>query len=173
MKNMDRNQVSAWEETITLPTYPPPPADPNPMFLEKRINQAASGRVYPNPFTDHLTIDKKVDKPYKALFVENEYIQLMMLPEIGGRIHVGMDKTNNYDFFYRQHVVKPTLIGLFGSWILGWGGVELAHAPPALDLHAGRLLHRRAPRREQDGMAQRARADGAHEGHGWAVPVPG
>ena len=122
MKNMDRNQVSAWEETITLPTYPPPPADPNPMFLEKRINQAASGRVYPNPFTDHLTIDKKVDKPYKALFVENEYIQLMMLPEIGGRIHVGMDKTNNYDFFYRQHVVKPALIGLFGSWISG--GVE-------------------------------------------------
>jgi tetratricopeptide (TPR) repeat protein len=114
--------VVAWEEIISLPTYLPPPPDPNPMFLEKRVNQGASGRVYPNPFTDHLDSDQKVDRSYQAVFLENEYIQLMVLPQIGGRIHVGFDKTNGYDFFYRQHVVKPALIGLFGSWISG--GVE-------------------------------------------------
>ncbi len=114
--------VEAWEETVNFPTYPPPLPDPNPMFLEKRINQGASGRVYPNPFTDHLDSDKSIDRAYQAVFLENEYIQVMVLPEIGGRIHVGYDKTNGYDFFYRQHVVKPALIGLFGAWISG--GVE-------------------------------------------------
>jgi tetratricopeptide (TPR) repeat protein len=113
--------VSAWEETVVIPTYVPPAPDRNPMFLEKRVNQGASGRVYPNPLTDRLSNDK-VDRPYKAVFLENEYIQLMILPEIGGRIHVGMDKTNNYDFFYHQHVIKPALIGLFGPWTSG--GVE-------------------------------------------------
>jgi tetratricopeptide (TPR) repeat protein len=137
--------VAAWEETITLPTYPPPPPDPNPMFLEKRINQGASGRVYPNPFTDHLDSDQKVDRPYQAVFLENEYIQLIVLPEIGGRIHVGFDKTNGYDFFYRQHVVKPALIGLFGSWISG--GVEFnwpMHHRPSTFMPVDHILQENA-----------------------------
>ena len=46
----------------------------------------------------------------------------MILPDIGGRIHVGMDRTNGYDFFYRQNVIKPALVGLLGPWIRG--GVE-------------------------------------------------
>ncbi len=123
--------VHIWEETITLPTYPPPPPDPNPMFFEKRVNQGASGRIYPNPFTEAVNHETKVDRSYQAVFIENEYIQLMILPQFGGRIHAALDKTNNYDFVYRQHVVKPALIGLFGSWISG--GMEfnwpLHHRP--------------------------------------------
>ncbi len=91
------------------------------MFLEKRVYQGSSGRVYPNPFTDHVALDK-VEKSYRAIFLENDYIQLMLLPEIGGRIHAGRDKTNQYDFFYRQNVIKPALVGLLGPWISG--GVE-------------------------------------------------
>ena len=117
----ESNAVSVWEETVVIPTYIPPPPDPNPMFLEKRVNQGASGRVYPNPLTDRLS-NEKVDRPYQAVKLENEYLRLMVLPEIGGRIHVGLDKTNNYNFFYRQHVIKPALIGTRGAWISG--GVE-------------------------------------------------
>jgi hypothetical protein len=113
--------VSAWEEMVTYPTYMPPVADLNPMFLEHRVNQGTSGRVYPNPFTDGVSSVSE-DKEYRAVFLENEYLRLMMLPEIGGRIHVGVDKTNGYDFVYRQRVIKPALIGLLGSWISG--GVE-------------------------------------------------
>src|SRR6185369_7002395 len=54
--------------------------------------------------------------------LENRYVRLMVLPEIGGRIHVGLDRTNGYDFFYRQNVIKPALVGLAGPWISG--GVE-------------------------------------------------
>jgi tetratricopeptide (TPR) repeat protein len=113
--------VSAWEETVIMPSYPAPAPDPNPMFLDKRVNQGATGRVYPNAFTDRVTNDK-VDKPYRAVFLENEYLQLMLFPELGGRIQAGRDKTNQYDFIYRQRVIKPALIGLIGSWISG--GIE-------------------------------------------------
>ena len=114
-------RVRAWEETVTIQTYPAPAPDRNPMFLDKRVYQGSSGKVYPNPITDHIS-DTKFDKPYRAIFLENEFIRIMILPEIGGRIHIGQDKTNNYDFFYRQNVIKPALVGLLGPWISG--GVE-------------------------------------------------
>src|SRR3972149_2871101 len=124
-------RVHIWEESIVLPTYPPPLPDPNPMFFEKRVNQGASGRVYPNPFTDHVNHETKVDQAYQAVFLENEYIQIMVIPQFGGRVHAALDKTNDYDFVYRHHVVRPGLIGLFGSWLSG--GMEfnwpLHHRP--------------------------------------------
>jgi tetratricopeptide (TPR) repeat protein len=116
-----RNDVRAWEDVVTIPTYPEQAPDKNPMFLEKRVYQGSSGKVYPNPFTDRVS-NERSNKTYRAVFLENEYIHLMMLPAIGGRIHVGQDKTNGYDFFYRQQVIKPALVGLLGPWISG--GVE-------------------------------------------------
>ena len=113
--------VRAWEESVTIPTYFAQPADRNPMFLDKRVYQGSSGKVYPNPFTDRIS-DERTEKSYRAVFLENEFVRIMVLPEIGGRIHIGLDKTNNYDFFYRQSVIKPALVGLLGPWISG--GVE-------------------------------------------------
>lgn len=134
--------VRAWEESVTIPTYPVPPADLNPMFLEKRVYQGSSGKVYPNPFTDRVS-DEKKDQSYKAVFLENEYVRLMILPEIGGRIHIGLDKTNNYDFFYRQRVIKPALVGLLGPWISG--GVEFnwpQHHRPSTFMPVDHLIER-------------------------------
>lgn len=111
--------VRAWVENINIPTYPAPAGDLNPLFLERRINQGASGRIYPNPVTDYVNNNKKVNQTYEAVFIENEYIQLILIPQLGGRIFGGLDKTNGVDFFYRQRVVKPALIGLFGLWISG------------------------------------------------------
>ncbi len=113
--------VKVWEEKITLPTYLAGAPEPNPMFFFGRQSQGAQGPVYPYPMYDTLT-GKKVDKTYTAVYLENEYIRIGVLPEIGGRIFEGVDKTNNYNFIYRQHVIKPALIGLIGAWISG--GVE-------------------------------------------------
>src|SRR6201994_967266 len=118
---MPFSAVRAWFEEIVIPTYPVLPPDRNPMFLEKRVYQGSSGKVYPNPFTDRVSDEKRSQK-YQAVFLENEYVRLMILPEIGGRIHIGQDKSNGYDFFYRQNVIKPALVGLAGPWISG--GVE-------------------------------------------------
>jgi tetratricopeptide (TPR) repeat protein len=70
---------------------------------------------------DQLT-DERVETPYTVLFLENEYIKVGVLPEIGGRVFEANDKTNAYDFLYRQHVIKPALIGMLGAWISG--GIE-------------------------------------------------
>jgi tetratricopeptide (TPR) repeat protein len=56
------------------------------------------------------------------VYLENEFVKLGILPELGGRLFSAVDKTNNYDFIYRQHVIKPALIGLTGAWISG--GIE-------------------------------------------------
>ena len=66
--------------------------------------------------------DEAVAQTYRAVRLENEYVQLVMLPELGGRIQRGLDKTTGYDFFYRQDVIKPALVGLAGPWLSG--GVE-------------------------------------------------
>ena len=113
--------VKAWVQPVVLPTYEPLPPDPNPMFLETRVYQGSSGRVYPLPFTDRIATEPR-ERSWNAVHLENEFLRLMILPEIGGRIHVGLDKTNGYDFFYRQNVIKPALVGLAGPWISG--GVE-------------------------------------------------
>jgi len=113
--------VKTWTEPVVIPTYHPLPPDKNPMFLEKRVYQGSSGRVYPLPFTDRIATDA-VEHTWQAVHLENEFLRVMVLPEIGGRIHVGVDKTNGYDFFYRQDVIKPALVGLAGPWISG--GVE-------------------------------------------------
>ncbi len=115
------DRVKAWIKPVILPTYLPEKPERNPMFLEKRVYQGSSGRVYPLPYTDRIATEA-IDHEWQAVHLENEYIRLMVLPEIGGRIHVGLDKTNGYDFFYRQNVIKPALVGLAGPWISG--GVE-------------------------------------------------
>src|SRR6266496_4817372 len=106
---------------LAIPTYLPAAPDKNPMFLEKRVYQGSSGKVYPLPFTDRIA-EKPVDRQWKAVWIENEFLRAMVLPEIGGRIHVLQDKTNGYDAIYHQSVIKPALVGLAGPWISG--GIE-------------------------------------------------
>ena len=91
------------------------------MFLEKRVYQGSSGRVYPLPFTDRIA-ETPVPRKWKALWLENEFLRVLVLPEIGGRIHAIQDKTNGYDLIYNQRVIKPALVGLAGPWISG--GIE-------------------------------------------------
>ena len=114
-------KVKIWEESIMIPTYEVGEPDKNPMFLEKRVYQGSSGKVYPYPTTEKISREKK-DKEYKAIYLENQYLKVMILPELGGRIHRAYDKTNDYDFVYYNHVIKPALVGLVGPWISG--GIE-------------------------------------------------
>ena len=114
-------KVTIRHESIVLPTYLPLPPDRNPIFLEKRVYQGSGGGVYPLPFTDRIA-EKPVNRPWRGIWIENEYLRALVLPEIGGRIHILQDKTNGYDLIYRQDVIKPALVGLAGPWISG--GIE-------------------------------------------------
>ncbi len=108
--------------SIVIPTYPEPKAEDMPMFAENRVHQRTSGRPYPNKVVLEVDRTHKEDKEYKLVTLENEYVTIEILPEIGGRIYSAYDKTTGYDYFYKQHVIKPALIGVLGSWISG--GVE-------------------------------------------------
>ena len=114
--------LKAIREPIEIPTYGVGEPEKNPAFFEKRVYQGSSGKVYPVPFIDKV-FDEPRPQTYDSARLENDYLRLVMLPEIGGRIFLGQDKVNHdYDFFYRQDVIKPALVGLAGPWISG--GVE-------------------------------------------------
>ena len=113
--------VKAWREMVTIPTYEVGKPEKSPMFLEKRVYQGSSGVVYPYPVIETIS-DEKVDKDYLAIWLENEYIKVMVLPELGGRIQMAYDKIAKRHFVYYNHVIKPALVGLAGPWISG--GIE-------------------------------------------------
>ena len=106
---------------MTIPTYEVGKPEKNPMFLEKRVYQGSSGVVYPYPVIETMS-DEKVDKDYLAIWLENEYIIVMVLPELGGRVQMAYDKIARRHFVYYNHVIKPALVGLAGPWISG--GIE-------------------------------------------------
>jgi tetratricopeptide (TPR) repeat protein len=131
---MTDDRVKAWAEQVTIPTYRIGAPDKNPMFLEKRVYQGSSGVVYPHPVIDRV-FDVKEDQAYTAVFLENRYLKVMILPELGGRVQMALDKTNDYHFVYYNHVIKPALVGLTGPWISG--GIEFNwpqhHRPSTFD----------------------------------------
>ncbi len=131
---MADDAVKAWSERVTIPTYRIGEPDKNPMFLEKRVYQGSSGVVYPHPVIDRV-FDEKYDREYTAVFLENRYLKIMILPEIGGRVQMALDKTNGYHFVYYNQVIKPALVGLTGPWISG--GIEFNwpqhHRPSTFD----------------------------------------
>jgi tetratricopeptide (TPR) repeat protein len=114
-------QVKAWVEKVSIPTYAIGKPEKNPMFLEKRVYQGSSGVVYPHPVIEKIA-DEKKPQEYTAVFLENEYLQIMILPELGGRIQRAYDKVRKRDFVYYNQVIKPALVGLAGPWISG--GIE-------------------------------------------------
>lgn len=116
-----KGSVRVWEEPLVLPTYEVGEPDHNPRFYAGRGYQGAQGRVYPYAMRDDIT-ETREEQEYKALYLENEYLRICVLPELGGRVFSALDKTNSYDFFYRQTVIKPVLVGMAGAWVAG--GIE-------------------------------------------------
>ena len=113
--------VNAWREDVVIPTYEVGAPEKNPIFLEKRVYQGSSGVVYPYPVIESMA-DVKTDKTYHAVYIENEYIKVMILPELGGRVQMAYDKIRQRHFIYYNQVIKPALVGLAGPWISG--GIE-------------------------------------------------
>lgn len=113
--------VRIWEEMVELPTYRVAAPEKAPLFERDFAYQRAKRSVYPYPMNDNPT-DVKVDSLHRAVFLENDYLKVCVLPDIGGRLFYATDKTNGYEIFYRQSVIKPANVGMLGAWISG--GVE-------------------------------------------------
>jgi hypothetical protein len=102
-------------------TYPF--SDPNPIPLQ--------GAVYPYFRFDGFT-DQPVNKKWKVVELENDFIQVMILPEIGGKIWAAIEKSTQQPFIYYNHTVKFRDIAMRGPWTSG--GLEanygiIGHTP--------------------------------------------
>lgn len=103
-------------------TYPF--SDPNPI-----ANPASS--IYPYFRYDGFA-DKPVQKEWKVVELENDFIKLMILPEVGGKVWNAYEKTTGKSFLYDNHVIKFRDVAMRGPWTSG--GLEpnygiIGHTP--------------------------------------------
>lgn len=126
--------VKAWRAGVSIPTYEVAQPEKYPVFIEKRVYQASTGSVYPHPVIEKIS-DEPVDKIWDVVYLENDFIKLMIIPELGGRIQMAYDKIRERHFVYYNQVIKPALVGLTGPWISG--GIEFNwpqhHRPSTYD----------------------------------------
>src|SRR6476661_5859739 len=102
-------------------TYPFSDPDPIPNL----------SKIYPYFRFDGYT-DKPVQKEWKVVELENDYIKLMILPEIGGKIWAAFEKSTGKSFVYFNQVVKFRDVAMRGPWTSG--GIEpnygiIGHTP--------------------------------------------
>lgn len=115
-------EVAIWRTGLTLPSYLPQEPSPLPAYLDRRVYQGSSGRIYPLPFHERIAAEP-TPHTWDAIHLENEWLRVVVLPELGGRIHSVIDRSSGVDLFYSNPVVKPALVGLAGPWLAG--GIEL------------------------------------------------
>lgn len=115
------SQVSVCRAKQVIPTHLPLAPDRCPAYLDNRVYQGMSGAVYPLPFHERIASEPS-DHPWDVITLRNDWVELAIMPELGGRVAWGIDRTRDYDVFYRNSVIKPALVGLAGPWISG--GIE-------------------------------------------------
>ncbi|MCB9420405.1 MAG: DUF5107 domain-containing protein [Ardenticatenaceae bacterium] len=109
-------QPTIYETSITIPTYnyeaaflPTTPDDP----------------IYPYPRLDPALVGPPSPRTYRAIVLENGFVAVTILPELGGRIYQWRDKATGRRLLYNNPVIKPTSWGYRGWWLAA-GGIEWA-----------------------------------------------
>src|SRR3982751_4891187 len=115
------SRATAREYRRVFPTYPF--SDPNPIPVV--------GRIYPYFRFDGFT-HRAQQRAWKVVELENQYLRVMILPEIGGKIWNAVDKRSNRSFIYFNHTVKFRDVAMRGPWTSG--GIEpnygiIGHTP--------------------------------------------
>jgi uncharacterized repeat protein (TIGR01451 family) len=104
--------------TISIPTYLYAPA----------LKLRSSG-----PYTFHWLDRRLYDgsitatQDYQLLVLDNDYLQVTILPELGGRVYQLIYKATENDELYQNPVIKPTHWGPLNrdeNWWLAVGGIE-------------------------------------------------
>src|SRR5674476_473236 len=109
--------VSVTESLKVIKTYPF--SDPNPLPA-MAINNLVS-RFYPYFMIDGYS-NQGVNKNWKVVTMENDFITVTVLPEVGGKVWGATEKSTGKEFVYQNHVMKFRAIGLRGPWTSG--GIE-------------------------------------------------
>ena len=93
----------------------------------RELSTTVQGAItYPYVMQDHLSRKRSIARTRRC-FLENEYLKVTCLPELGGRLHSVFDKTEGEEMFHLNDVIKPGMIAMRGAWISG--GVEWNSGP--------------------------------------------
>ncbi len=106
-------QVRVWEDTLSLPTYEEGQPDVNPPF---DLFKTRSFITYPYTTRENLT-DRKSNRTWRTLNLENEYLKLVVLPDLGGRVYSCIDKSNGQELFYANPSIKYAQVAFRGAWV--------------------------------------------------------
>ncbi len=106
--------ISVSEGTIILSCYG---------WENALVGTSPDDPVYPYPRLDHSRVAPPAPRVFKTVILENEYVRLTFLPELGGRLYRWLDKPSGQEMFYVNPVIKPTQWGARGWW-LATGGME-------------------------------------------------
>jgi tetratricopeptide (TPR) repeat protein len=127
---VDDHKVQVREGTISLPTYNIKGENPNPVFR----SQYGVVHIYPYTLLDDIDT-KKRDVTYHTLVLENRYLQVTVISDLGGRVYSVLDKVSQREVFYKNSTVRFAPLAIRGAFFSG--GVEfsfpVAHAPTTCD----------------------------------------
>jgi tetratricopeptide (TPR) repeat protein len=120
-----QNKATIIEESREMITYPY--GDPNPITILTGKNF----KIYPYFSFDGFTETLRKQK-WKVIKLENDYIKVFIMPEIGGKIWGAIEKSTGKEFIYNNDVVKFRDISMRGPWTSG--GIEynfglIGHSP--------------------------------------------
>ena len=107
-------QARISEQTRTLETYPF--SDPNPIPILVKDT-----RLYPYHSIDGYAQNSE-PQDWRVVVLENEYIEVFVLPDVGGKVWGAVVKETGHEFIYRNEVMKFRNISLRGPWPSG--GIE-------------------------------------------------
>lgn len=118
--------VQVSETVVTLPTYP---------FRDYLVQQFDPVYNMPVFYFNRPAYEAAAPAPvpvdYAGLVVENPYLRLTFLPELGGRLYSAVVKATGQEIFYHNPVVKPSRYGGLqpgeANWWLATGGMEWAY----------------------------------------------
>ena len=81
--------------------------------------------IYPYPRLNFSLVGPPAPRSYRAVVLENGYVAVTILPDLGGRLYRWVDKATGRQLLYENPVVKPTSWGYRGWWLAA-GGIEWA-----------------------------------------------
>ncbi len=118
------------EEQKVIKTYPFSEPDPVPILIRSSLWGPGS-RLYPYFFFSGFS-HTGIEKSWKVVRMENPYIEVFVLPEVGGKVWGAIEKSTKKEFIYTNHVLKFREIALRGPWTSG--GIEfnsgiIGHTP--------------------------------------------
>jgi tetratricopeptide (TPR) repeat protein len=123
-------EVQAYESSITLPTYAIKGENRNPVFR----SQYGVVHIYPYTLLDDINSTRR-ERTYHTLVLENGYLRVTILTDLGGRVYSVFDKISRREVFYKNSVVRFAPLAIRGAFFSG--GVEfsfpVAHAPTTAD----------------------------------------